>query len=252
MNYPVLLRRGLFGGEQPLNSVTLDPAVMNSISAYAGSYHILEMGRHFNDYVLSAAGLPTFPQCAGLPPAYPFLALSNKQRAAGVTGNIGEGVCGVVADAIFGMPFGDYIHIKLKPAAGLRKTPDYMFRLGPYLPAVWHAALGALPAPLPVWWPVESKARTTRGSVDTAVRSEALLQLASFWYSIRNSFPNAVGFGMTVGFAYETNPRVLINVFLPSNQAALQVYIASKANYNAFRVEIKAQPNLIRSRLYDC
>src|SRR5205085_7641349 len=131
MNYPVLIRRGLFGGERPLNSVTLDPKVMNSISSYAGSYHILSMGRHFNDHVISSAGPPPFPPCMGLPRVYPFLALSNKVRAAGVTGNIGEGVCGVVANTIFGMPLGTFIHVKLKPAAGLRKTPDYMFQLGP-------------------------------------------------------------------------------------------------------------------------
>jgi hypothetical protein len=252
MIYPVLVRRGLFGGEQPLNSVTLDPIVMNSISAYAGSYHILSMGRHFNDYVISAAGPPVFPPCMGLPRAYPFLALSNKLRAAGVTGNIGEGVCGVVADAIFGMPLGAFLHVKLKPAAGLRKTPDYMFRLGPFLRGVWPAVLPALPAALPTWWPVESKARTTRGSVDAAVSSEALPQLASFWYSIRNSFPNAVGFGMTVGFAYEANPRVLINVFLPSNQARLQTYLASKATYDAFRKHIEKYPNRITRCLHDC
>ena len=168
MTYPVLVRRGLFGAEQPLNSVTLDPRVMNSISAYAGSYHILEMGRHFYEYVISSAGLPRFPLCPGLPPAYPFLALSNKLRAAGVTGNIGEGVCGVVADAIFGLPFGTFLHVNLKPGGGLRKTPDYMFQLGPYLPGpclpVWAPGLPALPT----WSPVESKARTTKASVNSA------------------------------------------------------------------------------------
>lgn len=252
MNCPVLLRMGLSGDEQTLNSVTLNPKVMNSISAYAGSYHILSMGRHFSDYVTSSAGLPAFPRCVGLPRAYPFLALSNKLRAAGVTGNIGEGICGVIADAIFGMPLGTFLHVDLKPAVGPRKTPDYMFRLRPYLSAVWPAALPALPGALPMWWPVESKARTTRSGVDAAVRSEALPQLASFWYSIRNSFPNAVGFGVTVGFAYKTNPRVLLNVFLPSNQAGLRAYLVSKATYDSFRTEVEAQPDLIRGHLHDC
>jgi hypothetical protein len=251
MNYQVLVRRGLFGAEQALNSLTLDPKVINSISDSAGSYHILEMGRHFYEYVIGTAGPPPFPPCVGLPRAYPFVRLSNKLRAAGVTGNIGEGVCGVVANAIFGMPLGTFLHVNLKPAIGLRKTPDFMFRLGPYLPAVWPVPLAALPPALPTWWPVESKARTTRGGVNTAVRSEALPQLASFWYSIRNSFPNAVGFGMSVGFAYETNPCVFLNVFLPSNLAGLQAYLAGMPDYDTLRAEVDAQPNLIRGYLYD-
>jgi len=114
---------------------------------------------------------------------------------------------------------------------------------------VWPAVL--LPA-LPTWWPVESKARTTLANVKTAVKSEALQQLASFWYTIRNSFPNEVGFGMTVGFAYETNPRVIINVFLPSNQARLQAYLGGKPDYESFREEIKDQPMLIRRDIHDC
>jgi len=57
---------------------------------------------------------------------------------------------------------------------------------------------------------------------------------------------------MTVGFAYETNPRVIINVFLPSNQARLQAYLGGKPDYESFREEIKDQPMLIRRDIHDC
>src|SRR5262245_22847929 len=132
MNFPVIVTRGLHGQSVPLPApCVLNPAVMNSIASSAGSYRILEMGQHFSDYVLKAGLFPPFPHCVGLPHAYPYQALANKLRAAGVTGNIGEGVAGVIADAVIGLPLGHYVHVNLKPGVGLRKTPDFMFRMGP-------------------------------------------------------------------------------------------------------------------------
>jgi hypothetical protein len=107
MLFPVFIRRGLHGPMTQLQSqLDINSQVMNSISTYAGSYHILSMGRHFNAYVISSSGPPAIPHPTGLPHAYPYLALANKVRSAGVTGNIGEGVAGIVADAIFQIPFG--------------------------------------------------------------------------------------------------------------------------------------------------
>ncbi len=129
--FAVYLRTGLNGVEVPLGNLELTNSGISNISELAGSYHILEMGQHFFEYSVSPGPFPPFPRSL-IPSTYPFLALANKQRAAGVTGNIGEGIGGVVARHVFGMPPGTFPHIKLK-GRGRRQTPDFMFNLGPYL-----------------------------------------------------------------------------------------------------------------------
>src|SRR5690242_11494836 len=86
-----------------VGGILIDSLRVNSISRLAGSYHILEMGRHFEEYTVNSGNMPPlvpwyyFQQ---MPSSTIYAPLDEKQRAAGVTANIGEAIGALAARKI--------------------------------------------------------------------------------------------------------------------------------------------------------
>ena len=108
-------------GRDFTNAVLLPPKTIRANSfgsytaSYAGSYHIRDMGGHFQDYVVRpvAGRLVGARFHPGFPSNMSFQALDTKTRSPGVTGNIGEAICGILALGRLGLQRKDVVHIKL-------------------------------------------------------------------------------------------------------------------------------------------
>jgi hypothetical protein len=220
MNVDVCVQLGLRGATTPIGPTWLDAASMGAASAWAGSYHVLAMGRHYDDYVVTGRIL-RLPPIPGIPVAHPYERLSGKIRAAGVTGNIGEAVAALVARRFLYAPIADIAHVRPRRPFRRRKAPDYLMRLGPLLPGVFAPVLppGATFS-WPDWWPVESKARTTENGCADA-RREALAQLTAYWSILVSSRPDLIGFGIIVTLRYWPPREVRASIILPAAQQSL-------------------------------
>jgi len=220
MNVPVRIQLGTRGPLRPLAPIWLDVGSVGAASSWAGSYHVLSMGRHYDDYVVSSRTIG-LPRIAGLPPAHPYERLAGKIRAAGVTGNIGEAIAAIFARRYLGAGIGDIAHIRPRRPFRRRKSPDYLIRLGPLMPGIFAPIIiPGVSLPGPDWWPVESKARST-GAGSEAARRDALLQLANYWSIMASPQPDAVGFGAIVAFTYQPPREVRVSLILPRNQVGL-------------------------------
>ena len=89
MNVPVRIQLGILGHREPLNPIQLDVGSVGAASSWAGSYHVLAMGRHYDDYVVTGSQI-NLPPIAGFPVVHPYEKLTGKIRAPGVTGNIDQ------------------------------------------------------------------------------------------------------------------------------------------------------------------
>lgn len=226
MLVPCCVRFGFNGPEHRVGQIRVNDRVIGLEAGFCGSYHILEMRQHYRQYIATNT-LLAFPPCVGLPLAHPYVELGHKVRATGVFGNIGETVTGLVGRRIFGGSRNEIIHIR--PKRKLR-SPDFMMRIGPQPRALLQPIWPVQPAPpVPAWWPVEAKARASLNAVQTAIESEAFLQLAAFWHATHVAYPNDVGYGIAVGFAYEVNVRVEIVIFTPLNSQGLLAHMQSLA-----------------------
>src|SRR6266849_5519652 len=106
MNVPLRVQLGLGGRQQPAGTVRLGAESVGGAATWAGSYHILYMDRHYDDYVVTPR-LLMFPMIAGFPRVHPYQRLIGKIRAAGVTGNIGESVAALVLRRRLGLALTD-------------------------------------------------------------------------------------------------------------------------------------------------
>lgn len=218
------------------DTLKIQSTQVDAASGYAGSCHVLEMGRHYSEYTRYRGQFPRFPRVAGFPRSHYLRRLSTKARASNITGNIGEIVGGLVAERTLGIDPGGIAHLKESNSA---RTPDYLLFsttdfetvLTEIVPRL--AAAGA-PA-LPVWWPMESKAR--RGGVSAAVR-EGLKQLAVYWYRTRRGRARRAGFGIVVGTELERPRRVCVHVFAPDDQQGLLDHLRAQADYDSFRASL--------------
>lgn len=220
MNVALRVQLGLRGQQLPLNPILLDVASIGSAASWSGSYHVLAMGQHYDDYVVTG-NLLTFPQIAGFPLAHPYERLAGKIRVTGVTGNIGESIAAIFARRCLGSGVGDIAHVRSRRAFMRRKAPDYMMRLANVLPGPFAAILPAGFVPMwPIWIPVESKARTTQAS-SWAGRRDALRQLVTYWSLLANSQPGVVGYGLIISFTYQGSREVRASLIVPSDQTTL-------------------------------
>ena len=220
MNVLDRIKLGLSGIIRALPPIRLDAANVGAAASWSGSYHVLGMDDHYDDYVVTGRilALPVIP---GIPTAHPYERLTGKIRAAGVTGNIGECVAALFARRYIGASIGDIAHTRPRQPFRRRRAPDYMMRLGALMPAqlgpiVPHNFVVAWPD----WWPVESKARSSDGATRSG-RRDALRQLGTYWSLLRYTQPAAVGFGLIVTMTYRPPREIRASLFLPRNQQAL-------------------------------
>lgn len=190
---------------------------INSISRLAGSYHVLEMGRHFDDYVENDHRplLITAPYLAQFPALLAHQPLDIKMRSSGVTANIGEAIGALVARNSFDLSLREVVHLTTRSSHRGYKSPDYLFDFANGLPTWFNSEprLAAI-SNIPRWWPVESKARA--GSPNQAIR-DAFEQLCAYWWSAAMSgvLP---GFGIVINTLYARNPaEIRVHVFVPTN-----------------------------------
>ena len=238
MYVDVSIQRGFRGAVRRLASTWLDSASVGAASSWAGSYHVLAMGRHYDDYVISSRVL-RFSPIPGFPAAHPYERLAGKIRAAGVTGNIGEAIAAIIAVRFFGAAVSDIAHVRPRRPFRVRKAPDYLMRLGPLMPGVFGVVMptGQIFS-WPDWWPVESKARTTARACDQA-RREALRQLIAYWATLAGSQPQLVGFGVIVTLCYRAPREVRVSILLPSNRARLVAAFAGSSEQDPEMDEIR-------------
>ena len=220
MNVSVTVQLGINGRARQLNPLFLDVGSIGAASSWSGSYHVLSMGRHYDEYVVAGRTI-NLPPIQGFPPAHPYERLAGKIRAAGVTGNIGEAIAAIFARRVLRANVGDITHVRPRRPFRRRKAPDYLMRLVAVMPGPFGAVLPTgLSFRWPEWWPVESKARNSPSGSD-AGRRDALQQLAAYWSLLADSQPFLVGFGIIVSFTYQPPREVRANLILPTDQRQL-------------------------------
>ncbi|HEX8916270.1 MAG TPA: hypothetical protein VF796_28225 [Humisphaera sp.] len=250
MQFDLSVRCGFGWLHYPLAPLVVAQHDIDHVGQFAGAYHVLEMGQHFRDYV-EQGNMPAFPAIAGFPVTAYHEPLTNKQRAQGVTGNIGEAIAGLVAHRVLEVPSNGIAHIRLQRPFRRRQCPDFMIRTGSAFPTV-IANLAAQRGVTycPSWWPLESKARVDGNACDDAA-SDAFRQLAAYWYTIAHG-PHAgdVGFGFVVTCAYDRNRGVCLRVFMPNNAGALQTHLRSFNSYDTFVDAMAVSDQSVRSLVY--
>ena len=220
MNVQLRVQLGLSGSRRLLSPMWLDTGSIGATSSWAGSYHILSMGRHYDDYVITSRTI-SLPPIPGIPAAHPYERLAGKSRAAGVTGNIGEAVAALFARRNLGTGVGDVAHVRPRKPFRRRKAPDYLMRLGGLMPGPFGVVSpNSSSLSWPTWWPVESKARSTEAG-SRAGKRDALRQLVAYWALLANSQPHVVGYGIILAFTYQPPREVCANLILPENQPLL-------------------------------
>jgi hypothetical protein len=220
VNVQLRVQLGLNGSRRLLSPMWLDTGSVGATSSWAGSYHVLSMGRHYDDYVITDRTI-NLPPITGIPAAHPYERLAGKIRAAGVTGNIGEGIAALFARRNLGAQIGDIAHVRPRRPFRSRKAPDYLMRLGGVMPGPFGVVSPeSNPISWPTWWPVESKARSTEGG-SRAGKRDALKQLVAYWALLVDSQPNIVGYGLIIVFKYQPPREVCACLILPKNQELL-------------------------------
>jgi hypothetical protein len=181
---------------------------------YAGSSHVLEMGRHYEDYARYDWEVPPFLKVSGFPTSASMLQLEMKARCPGVTGNIGETLAGIVAFQTLKCDSADIAHLVVQSK---QKTPDFLVRMSPDLqPLLIKLSPSLSTLSLPSWWPLESKIRS--GAMTPGVINQGLQQLAALWYRMKEDQPDGVGFGIVVGVGLKKPRQIRIHFFLPENK----------------------------------
>jgi hypothetical protein len=216
------------------------------MSGMFGSSHILEMGLHYEDYVVTGY-LPQLPMIPNLATAHPVLRLLAKTRGSDVTGNIGEIVAAIVANRRWHAQLRGLFHIK---ATSSHKTPDYLMRFVPTLPTELSQVIptGTV-QPNFNDWPVESKAGGTKGNTKRYIKN-ALTQLGSYWFHKRATTPSVVGFGLIVSLTYRKDRTITVTVISPSDQPNLQAAIDQDL-YKDFIAKLATDGSNVRGFLHD-
>jgi hypothetical protein len=183
---------------------------IDAAGSFAGSYHVIEMGRQYSDYVRYAHHFPNFPAIPGFPTTHQVDQLDVKTRAADITGNIGETLAGIVAHRTLGFDAGRIAHLKVDG-----RTPDYLLHRTPGFSRILRRYIPALKGRgLPRWWAMESKARS-KGFSSTEIK-EALRQLVAYWYQIQPIYPQGVGYGIIIISDFSFRRRICIYAFIPN------------------------------------
>ncbi|WP_373653486.1 hypothetical protein [Schlesneria sp. DSM 10557] len=250
MNFELTMRVGFRGISHKLRPLSIAQHDIDHVGQFAGAYHVLEMGQHFRDYV-EQGNMPAFPPIPGFPVTAYHEPLTNKQRAQGVTGNIGEAIAGIVSERVLKVPAQGIAHIRLQRPFQRRQCPDFMVRTGGGFPDVIAPLASQYGVThCPTWWPLESKARVDGNGCKSAT-SDAFHQLAAYWFTIASgAHASDVGFGFVVTCAYDRNRGVCIRVFMPKNVTALQTHLRGFSSYESFVDAIKADDKPVKDLMY--
>ena len=249
MDIPVQVRLGLSGPVASIGRIRLDPNAVRAGAGQYGSYYVLEMGRHYEQYVVTGY-LPSLPMVHGITTAHPFVQATKKTRAASVTGNIGE----VIAALTVRRKLTTVVrHIRHINTSRKYRTPDYLMRFDPMLPSEFALVLPAgIIAAFPDW-PVEWKASKTVGGTDRATL-KALIQLGAYWFYQEPYNASGVGFGMIVTLTYQVPRLICITLCVPSNQAALLASIRqhrTNRSYRQYLTELDTPGSTVRGFLHN-
>lgn len=225
MNIPVKIQLGISGDEQDSGFLPIDEDTIGNSSSWAGSYHILSMGRHYDDYIYRPT--PEMQKVLDFPKLGCFGRLTSKTKSQQVVGNIGECVAALLARDRLNADISD---IALLTTTAKRMRPDYLMNLG-------GLEIRTLFSKVPLdtrqlnyldrkrWWPVESKATKRNDSKDSRVK--ALKQLISFWLKEKDKLPAPAGYGLIVTFFYDDSDlehhpeKILVSLILPSDPSGL-------------------------------
>jgi len=245
MDIPVKVQLGIYGKEIDSGILPLGEGTVGNSSSWAGSYHILSMGRHYCDYIYRPE--PELQSVIEFPKFDCFSRLTSKTKSQQVVGNIGECIAGIFARKRLRANISD---IALLTTNAKRMRPDYLMNLnGPEIRGLFsqmplsenHVSYLADKR----WWPVESKATKKIGSIDS--REKGLSQLISFWAKEKESLQETVGCGLIVTFFYEDSVQahqeyeIWVTLILPSNKPNLITQLSdprfnSKKKENRVRI----------------
>lgn len=242
MNVEVNIQVGLLGLQSSAGNILLDVPSIGNASSWAGSYHILSMGRHYDSYVVTPRTL-TFPPIPGFSAAHPYQRLTAKVRDAGVTGNIGECVAALFATRCLKAQVRDIAHISPHTRFQKRRSPDYLMRLKAHLPGIFKSIIPSGTHAWPDWWPVESKARNSLSGSQAAKRL-ALRQNIAYWSAIVISQPEDIGYGLIVTFTYDASRSLTATLLLPRDRAKLVDELNDKGDKIAYEI--------VTTNLYGC
>lgn len=222
---PIKVQLGIYGKDYPGGSLGLNEQTIGNSSSWAGSYHILSMGRHYRDYIYRPE--PELQEDQDFPPLDSFSRLTSKTKSQQVIGNIGECIAALLARNRLSAEVHDIV---LLTTNAKRMRPDYLMNLdGPLIRGLFsqipltknHLSYFADKR----WWPVESKATKKVGSIDS--REKGLSQLISFWAKEKESLQDSAGCGLIVTFFYEDSIQVhqeyeiWVSLIIPSNKPDL-------------------------------
>jgi hypothetical protein len=225
MNVPVVVQLGLRGRSTAAGTLDLTSGEVHSAASWSGSYHILEMGQHFQDYVIDD-NMDPLPAGIRLAPSHPYEVLVGKTRSGGVTGNIGECVAALFARNRLGAELNDIAHVRPRHAFRVRKAPDYMMRLSAHMPGPFAPILPDKKWTWPDLWPVESKARTDVGNARSA-QNQGLVQLGAYWSLLAH--PDLQGYGIVTTFQYMDPREIRVQLYLPSDTSGLNHVLRTTA-----------------------
>lgn len=235
MNFPQRIYLGLEEQKWPASlpkDLPVSAVDIETAGDYAGSCHVLEMGKHFEDYARYDWEGPSFKAVAGFPTSPTIRQLDMKARSAGVTGNIGETVTGIVAVQILQCDAQDIAHLVVQSK---QKTPDFLVRYSAGFRTLLEKLVPSLAGRhTPNWWPLESKIRSS--GLGTNAVKEGLWQLGGLWYRMTGSAPDDVGYGIVVCVGLEPR-QVRIYVFLPetaAKQKSLVTHLKTFSEYSDF------------------
>lgn len=249
MQFDIDVRIG-FGVSHPLGTLRVEEHDIDHVGQFAGAYHVLEMGQHFRDYVVRGS-MPLFADIPGFPRTAHYEPLTNKQRAQGVTGNIGEAIAGLLVQRVLQVRSTGIAHIRLQRPFRRRQCPDFMIRLRSTFPAV-IAHIPPLPSisHFPEWWPLESKARVDGNGCESAA-ADAFRQLAAYWYTIAFGLHSGdVGYGLISTCAYDRNQGIRLWMFVPRRVQDVVDYLRSFRSYDDFIESIEDDDGGLRRLMH--
>lgn len=224
----LFIQRGIRRRPTPNGTIFINNETVGSVSDWAGSFHILSMGRHHRSY--TSATFPRLHSRVDLPHLDYYQKLNCKNSSQQVIGNFGECIGAIFARRKLGASINNIVPLTTNRTF---KRPDYMM----YLEGSNIRKLFAeeIPPNIPFphleylnWWPVESKAVASQN--DFTQKKRALIQLLSFWKKERENLQLSIGYGMILTYFYREPAKILASLILPKEPEELYDYLGEIPN----------------------